>query len=97
MTNKFLQCLNNSKLLLMHAENSDWELFEELHPVWSKQVDVYLTNIDNPSSSVMRDSVQSLIDDVDTIQELIKKKISQIEEEFSTNLKVNKAVQTYLK
>ena len=98
MTNQFLQCLKHSKLLLMYAENSDWEAFEKLHPIWSKEVDNYLTdNIDYPLSSVMRVSIQSLIDDVDIIQDLIKVKMSQIKEDFSVSIQMNKAVQTYLK
>ncbi len=100
MTNLFLQCLNNSKILLLHAENESWDDFELLQPIWSQEIEKCLVLNDkelNVSDNNMVVSIEELIDDVDKIQNLIKTKMSKIETEFSDSLRMNKAVKTYLK
>lgn len=97
MTNQFLQCLHQSKLLLMYAKKSDWESFEVLHPIWSLQIDACLSETNESKSQKMAKPLQSLIEDVDEIQLYIKGQMSKIEADFSASLQSNKAVQTYLK
>ncbi len=98
MNNQLLQCLNNSKLLLMHAKNSNWDKFEILHPHWTKEVDVCLAeNTNKPMSKNVSLSIQSLIEDVDNIQILIKRQMSKIEKDLLNLIKRNKSVKKYLK
>lgn len=94
---KLIQCLTNSKLLLLYAENSNWQQFENLQPIWAKEIDNYLAaGLNNIKSEKVALSIESLIYDIDKIQHLIKLQMSKVEIDFSANLKANKALQTYL-
>lgn len=99
MNNQILQCLNQSKILLLHAEQGRWETFEELHPIWTQEVDKCVADhfLAENKSPELAASIQSLIDDVDTIQRLIKKQMQKVEEDFNANRRLSKAVQSYLK
>ena len=82
----------------MYAEKENWDEFETLHPIWNSQIDNCLAENSKKSfSKNMQISIQSLIDDVDKIQQLIKNKMTKIEADFSASLKSNKAVKNYLK
>ncbi len=94
---KLIQCLTNSKLLLLYAENSNWQQFENLQPIWAQEIDNYLAaGLNNINSEKVALSIESLIYDIDKIQHLIKLQMSKVEIDFSANLKANKALQTYL-
>ncbi|MDX1795985.1 MAG: flagellar protein FliT [Hydrogenovibrio sp.] len=96
MDNQVLQCLHDSKVLLMYAEKGDWEQFVAQHPFWEKQVENCFAGeeLEDPTPE-MEVVVTDLIEDIDRISELIKGRMSEIETLFSNNLKQKKAIEKY--
>jgi len=81
----------------MYAKKGDWESFETLHPVWTLKIDGCLLEANKSKSQKMAEPLQTLINDIDEVQQYIKKQLSKIESDFSASLKSNKALQKYLK
>ncbi|MBD3820852.1 MAG: flagellar protein FliT [Thiotrichales bacterium] len=98
MDNQVVQCLHHSKLMLMHAENQEWEEFIELHPVWEEEISKCFVDIaPQEAAEALANILVELIADVDKIQGLIKSRMSEIESNFSRVIQQQKAMNSYLK
>lgn len=98
MNNQVLQCLNESKLLLMYAQDGQWDEFILLHPKWNADVEECLLNeVQENSAPELKTVLEELISDVDSIRAVLKERIHNLERDFSNDKYLKKAVDTYLK
>lgn len=98
MDNQVIQCLHHSKLMLMHAENQEWEEFIAFHPIWEDEISKCFVNIPpQEAPENLASTLEELIADVDKIQELIRNRMSEIESDFSRIIQKQKAMNSYLK
>lgn len=98
MDNQVLKCLHDTKLLLLHADNDNWDAFNALQTQWVHEVkDCFLENQQSTASEQHTKLLKSLIDDVDEVCLKIKDKMQVIEGQFTENRQSKKALTKYLK
>lgn len=98
MDNQLLQCLHHSKLMLMYAQQQEWNEFILLHPKWESEVNhCLIENSPQTNAENLESVLTELIGDVDEIRGLIEGRMSQLENDFSQAVQQKKAMDSYLK
>ncbi|WP_024851364.1 flagellar protein FliT [Hydrogenovibrio kuenenii] len=98
MDNQVVQCLHHSKLMLMHVQAEEWDAFISLYPAWEAEInDCLIVSPPQSDAESLKKVLAELIDDIDKIRDLVRGRMTQIEDEFSQAIQQKKAMDGYLK